>query len=183
MHVLDVYQGLYHKAMRGAWARPLLRVLPRKYQARRAMVAVCQLVHLASTRCAGVQVKPGARLRDIHALSVDLLTESLADLGVSTSAAAGGYRRFYPHSVGHWLGLDTHDCASIAHDQPLEEGVALTVEPGLYLKGQGVPAEFQGIGVRIEDDVVVTGDGVRVLTHEAPTSVADLETLVGSALR
>jgi Xaa-Pro aminopeptidase len=128
-----------------------------------------------------VQVKPGAQLRDIHALSVALLSEALADLGVSRGGVGGGYRRFYPHSVGHWLGLDTHDCASISHDTPLEPGVALTIEPGLYLQGEGVPPEFQGIGVRIEDDVVMAAGGARVLSAGVPTAAAELEALAGSA--
>jgi Xaa-Pro aminopeptidase len=64
--------------------------------------------------------------------------------------------QYYPHSVGHWLGLDTHDASSVPHDAPLEAGVVLTIEPGLYLPaGPHVPPEFAGIGIRIEDDVLI----------------------------
>jgi Xaa-Pro aminopeptidase len=136
--------------------------------------------HVARTHSACREaLRPGTRLRDVHALSVQLLSDALRDLGVAVGAL-GDYRRFYPHSVGHWLGLDTHDCASVSYDTPLEEGVVLTLEPALYLRGEGVPQQLQGIGVRIEDDLVVTKDAVEVLSGGVPTAAEELEALVGS---
>lgn len=127
----------------------------------------------------------GATLRDIHSLSVRMLSTALQDLGVGRDAnmVTGGYMPFYPHSVGHWLGLDTHDASSVAHDIPLEPGVVLTIEPGLYLAaGPHVPPEFADIGIRIEDDVLIGADGrAEVLSAEAPTDIAAIEELAGSA--
>ena len=79
--------------------------------------------------------------------------------------------RFYPHSTGHWLGMDVHDVGPYhdgATSTPLAPRMAFTIEPGLYLDGQDIPEEFRGIGIRIEDDLVVTSDGPKVLSAGAP---------------
>jgi Xaa-Pro aminopeptidase len=86
------------------------------------------------------------------------------------------------HRTGHWLGLDVHDAGDYKRAgewRALEPGMVLTVEPGCYIRtGDGVPAEFAGIGIRIEDDVLVAAEGPDVLTRAAPKSVADIETLM-----
>ena len=84
--------------------------------------------------------------------------------------------------AGHWLGLDTHDTAAIGYDRPLRPGVALTMEPGLYLPPDKVRfSTFAGIGIRIEDDVVVGEAGPEVLTADVPVDACDIERLVGMA--
>jgi Xaa-Pro aminopeptidase len=93
------------------------------------------------------------------------------------------------HGTGHWLGMDVHDVGAYRDlaqankpSRPLVPGMTLTVEPGIYVRpGEGVPEQFWNIGIRIEDDVVVTDNGYRILTHAAPKSVTDIESLVGKA--
>ncbi|KAL4859087.1 Intermediate cleaving peptidase 55 [Chlorella vulgaris] len=132
--------------------------------------------------------KPGTTLRQLHHTSVRLLADALAQLGVQPGHSAsdimqGSYRRFYPHSVGHWLGLDTHDSSTMSHDRQMEPGVVLTIEPGLYIPDDPAFGHFRGIGVRIEDDVAITAAGHEVLSGDVPVGVEDIEQLVGSGLR
>ena len=117
-----------------------------------------------------------------------LMTQGLVELGiltgdVDTLIEEKTYRRFYMHGVGHWLGLDVHDAGKYDLDgepRTLEPGMVLTVEPGLYFSPMDleVPERFRGIGVRIEDDVLVTEKGPDVLTREIPKRVADVEAMV-----
>jgi Xaa-Pro aminopeptidase len=91
------------------------------------------------------------------------------------------------HGTGHWLGMDVHDVGAYRDlaapgkpSRPLQPGMALTVEPGIYVRpAEGVPEQFWHIGIRIEDDVVVTDEGYRILTGSAPKTVAEIEALVG----
>lgn len=139
--------------------------------------------HVAEAHRACVEAcVTGATLVDIHALSRQMLMRALRDIGVDLSGV--DMRAFYPHSVGHWLGMDVHDVSSVSHASPLRPGVVLTIEPGLYLRDLGgrVPPEFVGIGVRIEDDVLVTEGAPEVLSDPgvAPVGVREIEALVGT---
>jgi Xaa-Pro aminopeptidase len=95
---------------------------------------------------------------------------------------SGAYRRFYMHRTSHWLGLDVHDAGEYGAEgrwTVLTQGMVLTVEPGLYIRPHDtVPEEFWNIGVRIEDDALVTANGREILTAAAPKSVADVEALM-----
>eukprot|EP00854_Cymbomonas_tetramitiformis_P000857 gene857-1349_t len=124
----------------------------------------------------------GGTLRELHYLSVRTLSEALRQFGLPHSGSS--YRRFYPHNLGHWLGLDTHDVAHVSLDRPMEPGVVLTVEPGLYIPdADDIPKGLRGIGVRLEDDIVVTGKGpADVLTKNVPLDPEDVEALVGSVM-
>ena len=85
--------------------------------------------------------------------------------------------------IGHYLGMDVHDVSNIGYHELLQPGMIITVEPGLYLPDEPwVPAELRGIGVRIEDDVLITDGAPEVLTREAPKEVADLEAIIGTNL-
>ncbi|MFO1281348.1 MAG: aminopeptidase P N-terminal domain-containing protein [Burkholderiales bacterium] len=152
-----------------------------------AQRAVYELVLEAQLRCLDA-VRPGARFHEYHEVAERVLARGLIDLGLvagplDAALESGSYKRFYMHRAGHWLGMDVHDAghyltkgASVA----LEPGMVLTVEPGLYIRaGEGVPDEFRDIGVRIEDDVVVTADGHENLSAHAPKTVADVEAACG----
>ena len=95
------------------------------------------------------------------------------------------YKRFYMHRTGHWLGLDVHDAGEYKRDgewRKLAPGMALTVEPGLYIRAaHDLPRALHDIGVRIEDDVVVSASGCEVITAEAPKAPADIEALMRDA--
>ncbi|EQD33433.1 Peptidase M24 [mine drainage metagenome] len=95
----------------------------------------------------------------------------------------GAYRRFFMHRTGHWLGMDVHDVGDYKTGEAwrvLEPGMVLTIEPGIYIPpgARGVPKRLQGIGVRIEDDVVVTRNGAEVLSDGAPKDPDQIETLM-----
>lgn len=121
---------------------------------------------------------PGNTLRQLHHMSVDMLRDALRSLGLE-----GDYKTFYPHSVGHWLGMDTHDAPSVSHDLPLEDGVTLTIEPGLYIPDDPRYGHYRGIGVRIEDDVLIrNGGGCEVLSASAPCGPDEIERLLASSL-
>ena len=94
---------------------------------------------------------------------------------------AGAFKQFYMHRTSHWLGMDVHDVGFYSEggaSRPLVPGMVLTIEPGLYVAADAeVPAEYRGLGVRIEDDILVTKDGYDNLTVTTPKSVADIESL------
>ena len=133
---------------------------------------------------------PGRTFDDVHMAAVRVLAEGLVDLG----AVKGGlkriiqkekYKRFYMHRTGHWLGMDVHDVGDYRIDDQsrvLEPGMVMTVEPGLYIApdDEKAPKRLRGIGIRIEDDVLVTKLGREVLTSAAPKSIDEIESIVGS---
>ena len=142
-------------------------------------------------RSAIAVVRPGATIRDVHNASTRVLTQGLLDLGVlsgdlDAALGEGTFRDFFPHQTSHWLGLDVHDPGDYARAgeaRILEPGMVFTVEPGLYFRpplSEGRADRWSGIGIRIEDDVVVTADGVEVLTRALPTAADEVEGLVGS---
>ena len=121
--------------------------------------------------------KPGIVLGTIHEKSHKLLTEEVRKLGIQCNAKE--MERIYPHSIGHWLGLDVHDCELVPGWTPLVPGVVVTIEPGLYFPPDMscVPDRFKGIGVRIEDDILITSTGHEVLSADVPKEVEDIEAL------
>lgn len=153
----------------------------------RAQADVYDAVLEAHTSCLrALRRSPGVSLRDLHALSVDVLSEGLVNLGVGggkskTDMTRGRYLRYYPHALGHWIGMDTHDTPTVSTKTPTEPGCVLTVEPGLYLPTDDldVPKSLRGIGVRIEDDVAIVGGGaVEVLSGGLPVGRCEIEALV-----
>lgn len=143
---------------------------------------------LEAQKAAIEQVRPGNHWNQPHEAAVRVLTEGLVELkllkgDVEKLIEEERYRHFYMHRTGHWLGMDVHDVGDYkVGDQwrVLEPGMVLTVEPGLYipLGSEGVAKKWQGIGIRIEDDVLVTRDGHEVLTAEAPKEPAEIEALM-----
>ena len=145
---------------------------------------------LAAQAAAIAAVKPGASWNDPHDAAVRVLAQGFVALGllegdVGRVIESGDFRRFYMHRTGHWLGRDVHDVGDYRRHgewRPLEPGMVLTVEPGCYIRAaDGVPERFWNIGVRIEDDAVVTADGCEIITAAAPKSVADIEALMRAA--
>ncbi|MBF2067553.1 MAG: aminopeptidase P N-terminal domain-containing protein [Calothrix sp. C42_A2020_038] len=147
---------------------------------------------LEAQKKAIAQVKPGNPYNLIHDVAVRTLTEGLVEIGLLTGEIdklieEEKYKPFYMHRTGHWLGLDVHDVGVYQHgeDKPqiLQPGQVLTVEPGLYIVPDTKPAEGQpeidprwiGIGIRIEDDVLVTPTGNEILTERVPKEIGDLE--------
>jgi Xaa-Pro aminopeptidase len=145
--------------------------------------AVYELVLQAQLACIDA-VKPGRAFRDYHEVAERVLAQGLIDLGLCQGSLDGvlesaAYKQFYMHRAGHWLGLDVHDVGLYrvnGESRVLEPGMMLTVEPGCYIRpGDNVPEAFWDIGVRIEDDVLVTADGNDNLTGATPKTVADVE--------
>lgn len=142
---------------------------------------------LAAQRAAIAELKPGNDSARPHEVAVRTLTEGLLSLGllagdVSELIKGEAYKRFYMHGTGHWLGMDVHDVGRYklgGKARPFVPGMVMTVEPGLYIApgSEGVDTRFHGIGVRIEDDVLVTADGNEVLTSGVPKAIADIEAL------
>lgn len=163
-------------------------------------------VVIAAQRAAIDAVREGARFADPHDAALRVLAQGLLDHGLIASDAAsdvdaviatGAYKRFYMHRTSHWMGMDVHDCGDYAEPgAPIEhlpdgqrrrparilrEGMVLTIEPGLYVPvADDLPRELRGIGIRIEDDVVVRpgGQTCEILTAAAPKAVADIEALM-----
>lgn len=136
------------------------------------------------------EVRPGLPWPELHRRAVRTLTEGLVDLGVIEGPVERAleqktYARYYMHGTGHWLGMDVHDVGAYARrgeeGRPLEPGMVFTVEPGLYFPPDDAdcPEPWRGIGVRIEDDVLVTADGCEVLTAAAPKEPEEIEEIVG----
>jgi Xaa-Pro aminopeptidase len=142
-------------------------------------------VVLAAQQAAVDKVAPGVTFDDVHDAALRVLVDGLRTLGVLSMSAAeaidkAAYRPFYMHRTSHWLGMDVHDVGKYRLEDKsrvLAPGMVLTVEPGLYFAQsvEGSAARYRGIGVRIEDDVLVTDGGHEVLTAEIPKEAADLE--------
>jgi Xaa-Pro aminopeptidase len=147
---------------------------------------------LAAQSAALAAAQPGRPYSDIHDSAVNVLAQGMLDLGLLDKAKYGtlenaiaerAHLQFYMHGTGHWLGLDVHDVGAYrdvnADGKPsraLQPGMVLTVEPGIYVRpAAGVPEQFWNIGIRIEDDVLVTPDGHSILSDCAPRTVADIE--------
>ncbi len=152
--------------------------------AQRALYELCLKAQLAAIR----SIRPGVHWNTPHEVTVKVITQGLVALGllkgkVGELVKAGAYRDFYMHRAGHWLGLDVHDVGDYKTSgkwRPFEPGMVLTVEPGIYVSPaqRGVPKAFRGIGIRIEDDVVVTKAGCDILTGGVPKAVAGIEALM-----
>jgi Xaa-Pro aminopeptidase len=139
---------------------------------------------LAAQQAAIAAVKPGNPWIAPHEAAVKVLTRGMIELGllsgsVDEAVEKEAYKKFYMHRTGHWLGLDVHDAGNYRRDgkwRNLAPGMVLTVEPGCYIRaGEGVPGQFAGIGVRIEDDALVTASGCEILSRDAPKQVAEIE--------
>ena len=172
------------------YASDITRTFPVSGKFSPAQAQLYQLV-LDAQAAAIAEIKPGNPWNKAHDASVEVLTTGLVKLGLLTGEVAElieteAYKQFYMHRIGHWLGMDVHDVGDYKIKNEwrlLEPGMVLTVEPGLYIPEncQTVETCWRGIGIRIEDDVLVTKKGYEILTLAVPKSIEAIEALMGSA--
>lgn len=168
------------------YAGDITRVWPVDGQFSPPQRAIYELV-LAAQLAAIDEIRPGVRFDAPHEAAVRVIQEGLIQLGLIPKVVDGlpnidGCKRFFMHRTGHWLGMDVHDVGSYKVDgqwRTFEPGMVVTVEPGIYIDAaEDIPAAYRGIGIRIEDDVLVTDSGAEVLTDEVPKTVQDIESFL-----
>ena len=168
------------------YASDITRTFPVNGQFSSAQRDLYELV-LAAQSAAIAEVKPGSTWIAPHEAAVKVLAQGFVDLkllegSVEQVLETESYRQYYMHRTGHWLGLDVHDAGEYKKNgewRELEPGMVLTVEPGCYVRpGPGVPEHFAGIGIRIEDDALVTATGCEILSAAAPKAISDIEGLM-----
>ena len=171
------------------YASDITRTFPVNGRFSSAQREVYEIV-LAAQKAAMDKVRPGNAWNEPHEAAVRVLAQGLMDLKLLAGSLEQAleketYKRFYMHRTGHWLGLDVHDAGEYKRAgrwRPLEPGMALTVEPGLYIRAaDDVPERLRDIGIRIEDDVVVTQGACEVITAEAPKGIGEIEALMRDA--
>jgi Xaa-Pro aminopeptidase len=172
------------------YAADITRTFPVNGKFSAAQKALYEIV-LKAQLAAIKKIKPGNHWNQPHDAAVKVLTQGLLDLGLlkgdlKTQIEKGGYRKFYMHRTGHWLGMDVHDVGAYKVDgrwRKFEPGMVLTVEPGIYVAAgsKGVAKKWWNIGIRIEDDVLVTRNGSDVLSKGAPKTVDEIEQLMAKS--
>ncbi len=171
------------------YAGDITRTFPVNGRFTKEQKAVYEVV-LAAQLAAIDAVKPGNHWNDPHDAAVKVLTQGLRELGILKGSVSSlikeeAYKPYYMHTTGHWLGQDVHDVGEYKIDgqfRLLEPGMVLTVEPGLYLNNsRKIPKKYRNIGIRIEDDVVVTKKGNDVITSAVPKTVQQIESLMNPA--
>ncbi|MEK2689594.1 aminopeptidase P family protein [Bdellovibrio sp. GT3] len=134
-------------------------------------------------------VKPGIVFKDLHDMGTSMLTDAMLELGLLSGRKDDliqslAQKKYYPHGIGHWLGLDVHDAGLYfkkGEPRPIEANMCFTIEPGLYIPADdtSAPQKYRGIGIRIEDNVRVTSNGVENMTTSVPKEISDIEKVVG----
>ncbi|MEO8835979.1 MAG: M24 family metallopeptidase, partial [Caldimonas sp.] len=192
------------------YASDVTRTFPADGRFSAAQRELYELVE-AAQQAAVTATRPGARHRDAHAAAVRVLAQGMLDSGlldrnvvgdVDAVVASAAYRAFYMHGTGHWLGRDVHDTGDYQQgdEAPVEQpdwlggtvvkkpsrklapGMVVTIEPGLYVRpAEGVPERFWNIGIRIEDDAVVTDEGCELISRGVPVGAGEIEALMRSA--
>ncbi len=131
-------------------------------------------------------IKPGVKRTELQHKAVELLSQGMIDLGILQGSLkkvikSESYKKYYPHGIGHWMGIDVHDEAPYKYTNgkeiPLKKGMVLTIEPGIYIDeyDKDVPKKYRGIGVRIEDDILVTKKGCKNLSRKIAKTVEEVE--------
>jgi len=166
------------------YAADITRTFPGKGRFTPEQRALHDLVHHAHAAALD-QARPGVAWDSMQMAAVEVLTDGLLRLGLLQGGMqqqldSAGYKRFYPHKSGHWLGLDVHDVGAYevaGRSRPLQPGMVLTIEPGLYIPPglEGVERKWWGIGIRIEDDILITEQGHEILTAGLARSADEVE--------
>jgi Xaa-Pro aminopeptidase len=177
------------------YASDITRTFPINGKFTQAQREIYDLVLKTQKSCVDM-VRPGVRLEDLKTHSIELLTEGMVELGLLKGdprklIEEKKYMQFYMHNLGHYLGIDVHDAGRYyfnGESRPAEVGMVMTIEPGLYISpdtsripdefNKDIPEKYLGIGIRIEDDVLVTENGARVLTHRVPKEAEEIEALM-----
>jgi Xaa-Pro aminopeptidase len=179
-----------------SYASDITRTFPVNGKFSSPQKALYELVLNAQAAAIAVTA-PGKRFTDGHDAALKVLAQGMLDTGLLNKnkvgslddvIANGDYRQFYMHRTGHWLGMDVHDVGDYRDHVPegeqkpwrtLMPGMVLTIEPGIYVRpAEGVPKEFWNIGIRVEDDALVTASGCDILTHKAPKTIAEIEAVM-----
>jgi Xaa-Pro aminopeptidase len=175
----------------GGYCADITRTMPVGRVFSPAQAALYDIVLEAQKRAIDA-VSPEVTHEEVHKLAVRTLVEGMLEQRllsgtVEECVSSEAFKRYFMHGTGHWLGMDVHDVGSYRNgdgSRRLQPGIVLTVEPGIYVRQDAdAPAEFRGIGIRIEDDVLVTDAGHEVMTSGAPKERADIEALRSRALR
>lgn len=165
----------------------ITRTYPANGRFTKAQREIYEIV-LAAQLAAIKEVKPGVAFDDIHKKALDVIIDGLLDLGLLSGEKEEiikekKHEKFFMHRTSHWLGVDTHDVGKYKvenESRHLEPGIILTVEPGIYIgENPDVPIKYHNIGVRIEDDLLVTSQGAEILTANAPKQINELENIIG----
>lgn len=181
-----------------SYASDITRTFPASGKFSAPQQALYELV-LAAQAAALQHAQVGARYIDGHHAAVRVLTQGMLDLGLldknkvgslDDAISANAFRQFYMHGTGHWIGLDVHDVGNYREStvcdstqekayRPLQSGMAITIEPGIYVRpAADVPEQFWNIGIRIEDDIVITDNGPLNLSRDTPKTVAEIEAVM-----
>jgi Xaa-Pro aminopeptidase len=179
-----------------SYASDITRTFPVNGKFSTAQKTLYEIV-LESQYAAIAATRAGARFTDGHDAALRVLTQGMLDTGlldknkvgsVDDVIAGGQYRQFYMHRTGHWLGMDVHDVGDYRDPSPtgqdkpwrtLAPGMVLTIEPGIYVRpAPGVPEQYWNIGIRIEDDALVTAEGCEILTQKAPKTITEIEAVM-----
>jgi Xaa-Pro aminopeptidase len=182
----------------GHYSADVTRTFPVNGKFSKAQAEVYQIVYDAQEAAARA-AKPGANLQVVHGASLEVIKDGLLRLGLITDRNSNQYRIWYMHGNGHWLGMNVHDVGGGARFEP---GMTFTNEPGIYVRQDALDnlpktaenekfiaaikpafAKYRGLGVRIEDDMVITPEGVRWMTAALPRSIADVEAFIAKARR
>jgi Xaa-Pro aminopeptidase len=170
------------------YASDITRTFPINGKYTQAQKEVYSIVLNAQQAAIG-QVKAGNSWQAPHEAALKILAEGMVALGLLKGSVeevieTEAFSRFYMHRTGHWLGMDVHDVGDYKTNgqwRNLEPGMVLTVEPGMYIrKAPDIPKDFWNIGIRIEDDVVVTGGSSEILTTDTPKSITDIEAIMAN---
>lgn len=171
----------------GCYASDITRTFPANGRFSEPQAALYQIT-LDAYHAGFAKLTVGEAYEACHNAAVETITSGLLKLGLlrgdlQTLIESKAYRAFYMHNTGHWLGLDVHDVGAYkigSDSRPLQAGMVLTLEPGIYVSKDNMDVEpkWRGIGIRIEDDIVITDQGPYVLTHGLPKEIADIESLI-----
>ena len=168
------------------YASDVTRTFPVNGTFNPAQSAIYSIV-LAAHDAALAKAKVGNHWDEPHNAAVEVITQGLIDLGIlqgdlATNITENTYAHYFMHKTGHWLGLDVHDCGEYSVDGlwvELEPNMVLTIEPGIYINNTAnVPEQYKGIGIRIEDDILITKDGNIILSNKVPRTIPEIEQLM-----